>query len=246
MGRLYLISGNYIDNSKGVDAIVNAANMYMIGGSGICGAIYKAAGYELEKYCKEKFKTNMSIGEVRITKGFNLDMDIIHVLAPKHHESTSPLDDILRTYDNLLEEIKNNKYKNVLLCSLGTGIHGYKHEEVAKPLMILLNNFCKNNDINIYFNNIHPTVKDIYLNNYLVINDLSIKKDIMNLSIEEIKKYLESNNLRENNIKYKYKNFVSGKDLEELNLSEKLICLQYTLDNFDVTKEQMKILIDSL
>ena len=45
---------------------------------------------------------------------------------------------------------------------------------------------------------------------------------------------------------YKYKNFVNNKDLEELCLSEKIICLQYTLENFKVSKEQIMILIESL
>ena len=51
MGRLFLTTGDYISNSNGMDAIVNAANKYMINGSGICGAIYVAAGVELIDYC---------------------------------------------------------------------------------------------------------------------------------------------------------------------------------------------------
>ena len=34
-GKLIFLSGDYITNSKGMDAIVNAANKYMIQGSGI-------------------------------------------------------------------------------------------------------------------------------------------------------------------------------------------------------------------
>ena len=43
MGKLYLLSGDYILNSKDKDAIVNATNKYMINGSGICGDIYSNA-----------------------------------------------------------------------------------------------------------------------------------------------------------------------------------------------------------
>lgn len=246
MGKLILLSGDYIENSVGMDAIVNAANPYMQYGSGICGAIYRNAGSKLEKYCKETYKTYMSVGEVRITKGFNLNMDIIHVLAPKHYEFKEPLNELLQVYDNLLKAMKDKKYKNVLMCSLGTGIHKYTRKEVAKPLMILLNNFCKDNDINIYFNNINLTVKEIYLNYYLNINGLLLKQDLQDLSIEEIKEYLEKNNLIENHINAKYKDFVNERELEELNVSEKLICLQYTLKNFDVTKKQLQPLLESL
>ncbi len=245
MGKLYLLSGDYVLNSKGKDAIVNAANKYMINGSGICGVIYKNAGIELLEYCKQTYKTDMETGEIRVTPGFNLNMDIIHVLAPKYYEAKNPLDELLLAYKNMLETIIKKGYKNVLVCSLGTGVHGYKHEDVAKPLIFLLNNFCKINDVSLYLNNIYPIYKDIYLTPFLEFNVLNLKKDLINLEPKEILQYLNENNLIENDIKEKYDNFVRSKKLDDMCLSEKLICLQYTLENFNVTKNQIKKLIDS-
>ena len=109
-----------------------------------------------------------------------------------------------------------------------------------------LNNFCKINDVNLYFNNLYPIYKDIYLKPFLEINALYLKKDLMNLEPKEILIYLNENNLIENDIKKKYANFVKNKELDDLCLSEKLICLQYTLENFEVTKEQIKILIERM
>ena len=117
---------------------------------------------------------------------------------------------------------------------------------MARPLIMLLNNFCKINDVNLYLNNIYPLYKDIYLNEYLNINALNLKKDLSNHEILDIKKYLIDNCLIENDIKKKYNEFVKGKELDELCLTEKLICLQYTLDYFEVSKEQLNILIDSI
>lgn len=78
------------------------------------------------------------------------------------------------------------------------------------------------------------------------INNLDFKNDLYELNVEAMLNYLITNNLTENDIKSKYKNFVNNKDLDELCLSEKLICLQYTLENFSVSKEQIIILIESL
>lgn len=246
MGKLFLTTGDYILNSNGMDAIVNAANKYMINGSGICGVIYRNAGTELINYCKNTFNTEMENNEVRVTPGFNLNMDILHVLAPKYHEEKEPIEELLKSYKNLLNTIAEKGYKNVLLCSLGTGVHGYKHEEVCKPLIILLNNFCKINDVNIYFNNINPITKDYYLNSYLELNMLNLKDDLMKLDVSGMKEYLKENNLLENNIKEKYKNFIKDRDLLDLCLSDTLMCLQYTLDNFDVKKEQLIVLLERM
>lgn len=246
MGKLYLTTGDYILNSVGMDAIVNAANKYMTNGSGICGAIYNAAGIELLNYCKNNYLEEMINNEVRITPGFDLNMDIIHVLAPKAYEEIEPINELMKSYKNLLDTIADKKYKKVLLCSLGTGIHGYKHEVVSKPLIQLLNNFCKINDVEIYFNNLYPLYKDIYLQEYLDINFINLKLDLSRLGVDNMLNYLKENNLIENNIKDKYINYVKNKELEDLCLTEKIICLQYTLENFKVTKEQIMILIESI
>ena len=58
--------------------------------------------------------------------------------------------------------------------------------------------------------------------------------------------YLIVNNLTENNIRFKYQSYYKGKELEELCLSKKLMCLQYTLENFKVNKDQLIILINAM
>ena len=61
-----------------------------------------------------------------------------------------------------------------------------------------------------------------------------------------MKQYLIDNNLVENDIKIKYDDLVKGKDLDDLCLTEKLICLQYTLEHFEVTKEKIMVLIEKM
>lgn len=65
MGKLILTSGDYISTFENKDASVNAANQYMISGSGVCGIINKNVGYELVQYYKNNFRTNMIDGEFR-------------------------------------------------------------------------------------------------------------------------------------------------------------------------------------
>ena len=60
--------------------------------SGVCGAIYNACGrLEMEQYYKNTWTWNMIENEVRITPGFKLGIDVIHILAPKEYEKKNNL-----------------------------------------------------------------------------------------------------------------------------------------------------------
>lgn len=64
------------------DAIVNAANVGLQMGGGVCGAIFKAAGEnQLQKECDEIGRYN--IGQAVITAGYKLPAKhIIHTVGP--------------------------------------------------------------------------------------------------------------------------------------------------------------------
>ena len=247
MVKLNLITGDIIEQSIGMDAIVNSQNKYMSYGSGVCGAIYRAAGTEIINYCEENYDTYMVDGEVRITPGFNLNMDIIHVLAPKAYEhKDDPTEVLLNAYKNMLEEIKNRNYKKVILPSLGAGIHGYEHQDIAKPVITLLNDFCSNNDTELYLINMYPVYTNIYFEELVSIKNIDLKNDLLELDINKIIGYLKNNNLYIDNGDTLYKNFVSDKKLEYMCLYEKVICLQYCIENLNVNKEDILPLINSL
>ena len=164
MGKLSIIVGDITSDEilKDHDLIVNPTNPAMLCGSGVCGAIFKKAGVdELENYTQTHFNINrfssdnyheenmMKVGEVRITPGFNLGMDIMFVQGPRYFDYRDPIHKLTETYQNLLNEIKKNNYTNILIPSLGTGVYGFKHEEVGPIVKELLTNFVKDNDINI-------------------------------------------------------------------------------------------------
>lgn len=210
MGKLFLLTGDIIDNSNDMDAIVNAQNKYMLNGSGICGAIYRNAGTELLDYCKQTYLIPMEPCEVRVTPGFQLKMDIIHSYAPIFSEWENPIDKLIEAYSNVLAEIKNHNYKKVIIPSLGTGVHGYKHEDVALRVINILYDFCTNNDVEIYFINRLSIVTDIYLNVLLKSQNLN-KEEILSILLNE---------------KDCFEEFIDGKSLENMCYYEKLIYLK--------------------
>lgn len=167
----------------------------------------------------------------------------MHVLAPKAFEQQNPLNSLLDCYENLLNSIKDNHYKKVILPSLGAGIHGYKHDQISKPLMILLSKFCIDNNIDLYFINLNTVYTEFYLNEYISVRGINLKNDLLSLNIEEIKKYLENTGLSNFNSKVLYDDFVKGKQIEDMNITEKIIALQYTIEHFKITKEQLEPLI---
>ncbi len=152
MGKLIIKYGNIFDYLDGMDAIVNSTNKYMTYGSGICGQIYRKAGREeLEEYCRINFNENMKVNEVRITKGFNLGIDIIHICCPKAYESKVPLKELLESYENIFRIAKEKGYKNIISVSIGTGINGYKNNEIENYIINKLKELVKTYNSNFVF-----------------------------------------------------------------------------------------------
>ncbi len=157
MAKINVECASIVDDNllNKADAIVNASNPYMVFGSGVCGAIFKKAGVqELESYCKEKWKDDMIVGEIRITPGFRIPCDIIFAQGPRVYDYTdyrSAEDDLLMTYGNLLKTAIERGYKTVIIPSLGTGVYGFRHEVIAKPVLSLLRS--QTSSLEIYFVN---------------------------------------------------------------------------------------------
>ena len=152
------------DYMSGIDLIVNSTNKYMLCGGGICGQIYQKAGVDsLELYCKQNYKEYMKLNEVRITPGFLLGVDILHIFCPKRFESLNPINELLESYTNIFIEAKKHNYKNILSISLGTGIHGYSHEEVGESVRKHLEKLTSEYDID--FTLVLPTleIKEKYM-----------------------------------------------------------------------------------
>lgn len=116
----------------------------------------------MENYCHNKWIKEMKVNEVRITGGFLLLKEIIHIHPPRYYEEEKPIEKLKESYLKLFEAIEKEKYKSVIVPSLGTGFYGYYHEDVAKIVIELLREFCDYNDVMIIFNLFDDDTKKIY------------------------------------------------------------------------------------
>lgn len=126
MSSLSLINDSSVDQD--VEAIVNAANKHLLGGSGVCGAIFRKAGYdELTEYCS-KIKTPLEDGEAVITPGFNIDNAeyIIHAVGPNFSITPDAFDKLLKAYYNSLIVLRDNNLHSISFPLISAGIFGGK------------------------------------------------------------------------------------------------------------------------
>ena len=113
------------------DAIVNSANPSMLAGSGVCGAIHRAAGRELEQYGRTF--APLSLGQAVITPAFNLPNSfVIHVSAPKYHFDPDPPSNLALCISNALKLAEENSVKRIALPAIATGVYGYPMEDAIE------------------------------------------------------------------------------------------------------------------
>ncbi len=114
------------------DAIVNAANEALSDGSGVNGAIHRAAGPLLPAACREV--APCPTGQARITPGFDLlARFIIHTVGPVWHGGGHAEAELLASaYRSSLALAEQNGLRTVAFPAISCGIYGYPVEEAAQ------------------------------------------------------------------------------------------------------------------
>lgn len=134
-----------------VEAIVNAANPSLLGGSGVDGAIHRAAGPGLLVECRKL--NGCTTGEAKITGAYNLPCRwVIHTVGPVWQGGTFweggwPLEDELlaKCYQNSLTLAAERGIITIAFPAISTGAYGFPLERATYIAVREVKNFLANN-----------------------------------------------------------------------------------------------------
>jgi O-acetyl-ADP-ribose deacetylase (regulator of RNase III) len=130
---LELVQGNIVEETT--DAIVNAANSSLLGGSGVDGAIHEAAGPGLLAECRKirDQRGTLPSGQAVSTKAGRLNVRyVIHTVGPVWQGGKRNEPQVLEScYCNSLEEAIRLGCASVSFPSISTGAFGYPVHQAA-------------------------------------------------------------------------------------------------------------------
>jgi len=159
-------SGMWIDDRditlSECECIVNAANESLLGGSGVDGAIHRAAGPELREECAAL--GGCSVGEAKITGGYRLKAKhIIHTVGPKY-PSEGCRENLAKCYTASLDLAKEYGIHSIVFPSISTGKFSYPKKEACKIAVEAVKAWLEKNrgyDMRAVFSCVDPRIYEL-------------------------------------------------------------------------------------
>lgn|GEM_PF-157667 len=134
-----IVRGDITDQD--VDAIVNAANEHLAGGSGVCGRIFERAGWaQMADACAAL--GGCPTGQARTTPGFALPARcVIHAVGPVWSGGRSGEEDLLRSaYRSAVHQAEQVDAASLAFPVLSTGVYGYPLDAGCRVALETLRN----------------------------------------------------------------------------------------------------------
>ncbi len=122
------------------DAVVNAANSSLLGGSGVDGAIHKAAGPALLEECRAVVarQGGCPTGEAVITGAGNLPArHVIHTVGPvfRFEDAASQDEQLANCYRRSIELAHEHALASIAFPNISTGVYHFPKDRAA-PIAI--------------------------------------------------------------------------------------------------------------
>jgi O-acetyl-ADP-ribose deacetylase (regulator of RNase III) len=126
-----------------VDAIVNAANSSLMGGSGVNGAIHRAAGPELLQECRTL--GGCPTGQARLTRGYRLPArHVIHAVGPMWQGGGQNEANLLAScYRESLDLASRQQLASIAFPCISTGIFGYPPEQAVEVAIAAVRHYLR-------------------------------------------------------------------------------------------------------
>lgn len=122
-----------------VDAVVNAANRRMRGGSGVDGAIHSGGGPAILADCEARFPHGLATGLAGWTTAGNLPARwVIHVVGPNYRGGERDRSLLVSCYANALAVADELDAETIAFPLISAGIFGWPREDAIDAAVTTL------------------------------------------------------------------------------------------------------------